>query len=250
MLSTSKGKQILGGNQKNGYICKDMSKRDKSSSRFESVALVLDCILLTAFVSIAVGVLVKTLQMELPWSRLNLHGYLLVGFLSFFAFFLIPRMRKNVQWLMKFAHEFTHLVFAILFFRKIYRFNVDNKDSHVSFSNGWFGYMPITLSPYCIPLFTLTLLPWRFTSDKAVFLYIIDVLIGLTYAFHVCCWIKQTRLHQTDITGPGTFRSFLFIVLFQIINFCLVMLTPSSGVQLAIQRVFWDFPKGFLWMLM
>ena len=223
-----------------------MSKREKSSSRLETVALVLDCILLCAFVALAAGVLVRTLQMDLPWKRLPLHYYLLMGFISFFALFLIPRMRKNVQWLMKFSHEFTHLAFAILFFRKIHRFNVDNKDSHVSFSNGWFGYMPITLSPYCIPLFTLTLLPWRFTSDKAVFLYVIDVLIGLTYAFHVCCWIKQTRLHQSDITGPGTVRSVLFIILFQIINFCLVMLTPSSGVQLAIERVFYIFPSELL----
>lgn len=223
-----------------------MTRREKIASRLETAALVLDCILLSVFVVLAAGVLVRTLQMDLPWRRLQLHGYLALGFVSFFLVFLIPRMRKNVQWLMKFSHEFTHLTFAILFFRKIHRFNVDNKDSHVSFSNGWFGYIPITLSPYCIPLFSLTLLPWRFTSDKAVFLYVIDVLIGLTYAFHVCCWVKQTRLHQTDITGPGTVRSFLFIALFQIINFCLILLTPSSGVFEALKRVFWLFPRDFV----
>ena len=176
-----------------------MSKRDHTASRLETVALVLDCILLSVFVVLAIGVLVKTLRMDLPWQRLRLHRYLAVGFVSFFLVFLIPRLRKNVRWLMMFTHEFTHLVFAILFFRKIHRFNVDNKDSHVSFSNGWFGYMPITLSPYCIPLFTLALLPWRFTADQDVYLYVIDVLIGLTYAFHVCCWVRQIRLHQTDI---------------------------------------------------
>ena len=184
-----------------------MTKREKIASRIETVALVLDCILLSVFVVLAIGVLVKTLRMDLPWRRLQLHRYLALGFVSFFLVFLIPRLRKNVRWLMMFTHEFTHLVFAILFFRKIHRFNVDNKDSHVSFSNGWFGYMPITLSPYCIPLFTLALLPWRFTADHDVYLYVIDVLIGLTYAFHVCCWARQIRLHQTDITGPGTFRS-------------------------------------------
>lgn len=74
---------------------------------------------------------------------------------AFLLLYLFPRTRKNTRWMMAFTHEITHLVFAILFFRKIHRFNVDNKDSHVSFSSGWFGYMPITLSPYCIPLFTL-----------------------------------------------------------------------------------------------
>lgn len=90
--------------------------------------------------------------------------------------FLIPRVRSNVHWLMKFSHEFTHLLFALLFFRKINRFKVDDSDSYVSYCSGWFGYHAITL--------------------------------------------------------------------FQLINFCLVLLTPSSGVILAIQRVFVDFPTG------
>ena len=226
-----------------------MSKRDHTASRLETVALVLDCILLSVFVVLAFGVLFKTLQMDLPWQRLILHRYLALGFVSFFLVFLIPRLRKNVRWLMMFTHEFTHLVFAILFFRKIHRFNVDNKDSHVSFSNGWFGYMPITLSPYCIPLFTLALLPWRFTADQDVYLYVIDVLIGLTYAFHVCCWVRQIRLHQTDITGPGTFRSILFVTLFLIVGLCLVILTPTSGVKLALERVFWVFPRELVLMV-
>lgn len=149
---------------------------------------------------------------------------------------------------MKFTHEFTHLVFAILFFRKINRFKVDAEDSYVSYSNGWFGYHLITLAPYFVPLFTLALLPWRFTTGTATPLYLhaIDVLIGFTYAFHVCCWVKQTRIHQTDITGPGIVLSLLIISVFHIINFCLVVLTPSSGVVLAIQRVFWDFPSAFI----
>jgi hypothetical protein len=226
-----------------------MTRRKKIASGIETVALVLDCILLSVFVVLAIGVLVKTLQMDLPWRRLQLHRYLGLGFVSFFLVFLIPRLRKNVRWLMMFTHEFTHLVFAILFFRKIHRFNVDNKDSHVSFSNGWFGYMPITLSPYCIPLFTLALLPWRFTADQDVYLYVIDVLIGMTYAFHVCCWVRQIRLHQTDITGPGTFRSLLFITLFLVVGLCLVILTPSSGVKLALERVFWDFPRELILMV-
>jgi hypothetical protein len=179
-------------------------------------------------------------------GRINLHRYLAVGFVAFFTVFLIPRMRHNFRWLMKFTHEFTHLVFAILFFRKINRFKVDSQDSYVSYSNGWFGYHAITLSPYCVPLFTLALLPWRFTTGTAtpIFLAAIDILIGFTYAFHVCCWIKQTRLHQTDITGPGVILSLLIIATVHILNFCLVVLTPSSGVVLAIQRVFWEFPKG------
>ena len=90
---------------------------------------------------------------------------------------------------MKFSHEFTHLLFALLFFRKINRFKVDD--------------------------------------------------------FHVCCWAKQIRLSQTDLIGPGLVKSILCITLFQLINFCLVLLTPSSGVILAIQRCSWIFRRGW-----
>ena len=87
------------------------------------------------------------------------------------------------------------------------------------------------------------MLPWRFTlSAGSIYLTVIDALIGFTYAFHISCWAKQIRLSQTDLIGPGKVKSVLCIVLFQIINFCLVAMTPSSGVMLAIQRVFVDFP--------
>ena len=86
----------------------------------------------------------------------------------------------------------------------------------------------------------------RFEDVARENLAVIDILIGFSYAFHVCCWIKQTRLHQTDITGPGVVRSLLVITLFHILNLCLVILTPSSGVELALKRVFWEFPAQFV----
>ena len=224
-----------------------MKDRTGIREKLGTAGYVLACVVFAVLLVIAVAVLLKTIRMETTSvGRINLHRYLAVGFVAFFTVFLIPRMRHNFRWLMKFTHEFTHLVFAILFFRKINRFKVDSQDSYVSYSNGWFGYHAITLSPYCVPLFTLALLPWRFTTGTAtpIFLAAIDILIGITYAFHICCWIKQTRLHQTDITGPGVVLSLLIIATVHILNFCLVVLTPSSGVLLAIQRVFWEFPKG------
>jgi len=221
---------------------------EKSSTRkaLETVGYVISCLILAALLAIAIGVLVKTVGLETASrGRFFMHKYLAFGFAAFFLVFLVPRLRQNFTWLMKFTHELTHLFFAILFFRKIYRFKVDESDSYVSYSNGWFGYHAITLSPYCVPLFTLALLPWRFTTASAspVFLAVIDAFIGFTYAFHICCWIKQIRLSQTDISGPGTVKSLLCICLGQIINLCLVLLTPGSGVQKALERVFWDFPS-------
>ena len=208
------------------------------------IGYVFSCLVLAALAAIAVGVLIETIKLETrTQARLFLHRNLLLGFIAFFLLFIIPRVRANVRWLMKFSHEFTHLLFALLFFRKIYRFNVNDVDSYVSYSSGWFGYHAITLSPYCVPIFTLALLPWHFTTGTPVYLTIIDILIGFSYSFHVCAWARQIRLSQTDIIGPGLLKSILCILLFQIINFCLIILTPSSGVMLAIQRVFVDFPS-------
>ena len=221
-----------------------MAKQGRIRGTLERTGYVLDCIVLALLLVIAVGVLVKTLRMDLP--RIHLHRFLAAGFLSFFVLFLIPRVRSNTRWMMKFIHEFTHVVFALFFFRKIHRLNVDRKDSHVSYSGGWFGYLPITVAPYCVPLITLALLPWRYTTGDAFFLLGIDFLLGFSYAFHVCCWISQTRLYQTDITGPGVTKSLLTIASVQILNFCLVVLTPSSGVINALSRVFWEFPRDFV----
>ena len=221
-----------------------MKEKSRIWKTLGKIAYILSCVLFVVLLVIAVAVLVRTYKLEtVSRGRINLRYYLFAGFIAFFAVFLIPRTRNNFRWLMKFTHEFTHLFFAILFFRKINR-----EDCYVSYSNGWFGYHLITLAPYFVPLFTLALLPWRFTTGTAtpVFLHTIDALIGFTYAFHVCCWAKQTRLHQTDITGPGIVLSLLIISTFHIINFCLVVLTPSSGVILAIQRVLWDFPSAFI----
>ena len=214
------------------------------------IGYVLACLILAVLVAISIGVLIETIKLEtISPERILLHRNLLLGFVAFFALFLIPRVQSNVRWLMKFSHEFTHLLFAILFFRKINRFKVDDTDSYVSYSIGWFGYHAITLSPYCVPIFTLAMLPWHFTTGTPVYLTIIDILIGFSYSFHVCAWVKQIRLSQTDIIGPGKVKSVLCIILFQIINFCLIALTPSSGVMLAIQRVFVDFPSKVISLL-
>ena len=228
-----------------------MERKNNFKAIAGKVLYVFACLIWAILLIIAVGVLVETYKSDiLKTARLPLHKYLAIGFAAFFVSFIIPRIRRNVRWMMSFTHEFTHLLFALLFCRKIHRFNVDNKDSHVSFSGGWFGYHAITLSPYCVPIFTLALLPWRFTTGNLVFLHAIDILIGFTYAFHVCCWIRQTRLYQTDITGPGIVKSILCIATFHILNLCLVVLTPSSGVVLAIQRVFWDFPRKWIMALL
>lgn len=231
-----------------------MGKKEKLLDILGKVAYTADCLLLAAAAAFSCGILVKTILFEtMNSTRIGLHNAQAIGFAAFFLLLLIPRVRHNVRWLMTFMHEFTHMVFAALFMRKLHRFNVDDKDSHVSFSNGPFGYIVITLAPYCIPLLTLAMLPWRFTTAAASkeFLMCIDFLIGLTYAFHICCWLRQTRFSQSDITGPGRLRSSLFILTFWMLGLSLVLLTPGSGVVTAFRYEFVRFPGELIaWLRM
>ncbi len=199
-----------------------------------------------------------------PWGRWRLNRFELYGFAAFFVFLAITSaFRKlklsgtiysNLRWAVRYTHEITHALFAFLFFRKIHRLNVDSRNSHVLYDNGSLGYLSITLSPYCVPIFTLMMLPWRFTVPDTgfklkLFLLVIDTLIGFTYAFHVWCWCRQTRHYQTDITGPGTVRSFLCIAFVQKVNLSLILLTPRAGVANALYRVLIEYPGQVLAML-
>lgn len=224
---------------------------------------VICCIVLSLLVALYVGVLVRATRqgtLHNPWYFFNNNGYEFAGFAIFFlilAFVSIFRKLKfsgliwnNIHWLMTFTHEFTHTIFALLFFRRIHRLNADSRNSHILYGNGPFGYLTITLSPYCIPIYMLILLPWRYTVPDMKgwhdYLYAIDFLIGLTYAFHVYCWIRQTRLYQSDITGPGKVRSILYITLFQLINFCLVLLLPGKGVLKTLTNTFYAYPEDVI----
>lgn len=225
-----------------------MGKALKFEKILARTKYVLECAVLVALFVACYGLMAKTVESEiLNRGRLVMHKAMAIGFVSFFVLFFIPRVHVNTRWMMKFMHEFTHLIFALLFFREIHRFRVDDRDSHVSYSGGWFGYLPITISPYCVPLLTLAILPWRYTTGAhSPFLLGIDFLLGLTFAFHVCCWATQTRLYQTDITGPGVVKSIIAIVDVWVINLCLILLTPTSGVIKAVTRTFWEYPSTFL----
>ena len=73
-----------------------MSESGRFKRFLEKTGYVLDCIVLAALFIVAVGILVQTLQKDIP--RIHLHKALAIGFAAFFLLFLIPRVRKNTQW--------------------------------------------------------------------------------------------------------------------------------------------------------
>ena len=112
---------------------------------------------------------------------------LVCGFATYaiFLFFLIsPKIRHNLNWFMHFTHELTHTFVALLFFRRIEEFLVSRRDCHVKYQKSRIGYVPITLSPYCIPIYTFMLFPFRYFGAPQ-YMFVFDVMIAFTYAFHI-----------------------------------------------------------------
>ena len=173
---------------------------------------------------------------------------LFAGFLAYvlsLGLLLLPRVRHNMDWFMRFTHELTHTLVALLFFGKIREFVVRDRECYVSYQTGPIGYVPITLSPYCIPIYTFMLFPFRFAGDSH-YMIVFDFLIAFTYAFHIHTFIKQTRFSQPDIANCGKLRSVAFITFVNVWVLSLVLATHRGGVINEIVRVCYEYPIKLL----
>ena len=225
-------------------------------------------IISTAFFSLlailSVGVLISSLGKNVIdiWTRVgwnlrypgNYVG-LTVGFLAYLiplALMFIPRFKHNLAWMLKFTHELTHTLVALLFFRKIHEFVIKGGDCYASslppkIGNKviTFGYVPITISPYCIPIFTFMLFPFRFAGDGH-YMVVFDALIAFTYAFHIHAFVIHTRYYQSDIKNCGKARSTAFIAFVHAAVLALILAIPKGGVLKAVNRVFCVYPWQIL----
>lgn len=184
------------------------------------------------------------------WRHTGNYVGLIVGFAAYALFALVLktlRISHNLNWFMKFTHELTHTLVALLFFKTISEFVVRGRECYVNYKVGKYGlgYIPITLSPYCIPIYTIMIFPFRFAGD-AHYMIIFDALIAFTYAFHLHSFIKQTRLTQSDIKNCGTARSVSFLAFANLAVASLILATPKGGVLNALSRVFWEYPMQIL----
>ena len=182
------------------------------------------------------------------WRHTGNYVGLIAGFAAYVVFLMILTIVKgkhNLNWFMKFTHELTHTLVALVFFRKIHEFVVRGRECFVHYDPPKVGYLPITLSPYCIPIYTLMIFPFRFAGDSH-YMIIFDALIAFTYAFHVHAFITQTRFTQNDIENCGIAQSVSFISFVHLAMISLILATPKGGVLKAIGRVFWEYPLQLL----
>lgn len=204
--------------------------------------------LLVLITSLGKNLIDMCVRVGWDWRHDGNYVGLFAGFAAYGLFLvsmIVPRMRHNLNWFMKFTHELTHTLVAVLFFAKIREFVVKDRDCYVNYKAGPIGYVPITLSPYCIPIYTFMLFPFRFAGDSH-YMIVFDALIAFSYAFHVHSFIKQTRFRQPDIENCGKARSVAFIAFVHLAVISLIMATPKGGVLKAIHRVFWEYPLDII----
>ena len=204
--------------------------------------------LLVLITSLGKNLIDMCVRIGWDWKHDGNYVGLFAGFVAYGLFLvsmIVPRMRHNLNWFMKFTHELTHTLVAVLFLAKIREFVVKDRDCYVNYKAGPIGYVPITLSPYCIPIYTFMLFPFRFAGDSH-YMIIFDALIAFSYAFHVHSFIKQTRFRQPDIENCGKARSVAFISFVHMAVIALILATPKGGVLKAIYRVFWEYPIDIL----
>lgn len=167
---------------------------------------------------------VKVLQ------QLSLYQWAAIGFV---AYFIIRRfLNKNALWLETFTHELTHIVVALLFFRKVHSFHAEEGAGVVyTSSHGNSMIAPMALAPYCLPIYTFILLSVRCLMDfQGMWIY--DIVIGASLSFHVSCFIHQTGKYQTDINQYPLLFSYLYIYTARLINACIITVAffPSYNV--------------------
>ena len=180
------------------------------------------------------------------WSQLEMYKWMACGFCLFF--FLRMLIRKNLTWFETFSHELTHIVVALLLFRKVHSFHAE-EDSGVVYtsSSSQNGLIPMALAPYCLPIFTYLFLILR---PLVAFngLWVIDIMIGISVAFHMGCFRHQTGKYQTDINQYPLYFSYAYIYVARLINGCIIAVTffPHYNVFTSAWRLLWAIYGNFI----
>lgn len=169
---------------------------------------------------------------------------MLLGIGIFIILRFIPALNRNLEWARVFSHELSHTVAGMLMLHRIHYFRAGEKEGVMTHSGRW-GNMFISLAPYTMFLFTLPLLIFRGMGQNA-FIYILDLLIGFTFAFHISCFWVQTRTYQTDLQKVGYAKSFLYIAFCHLFNISLIILTVRKGIWGAIAFLFSHYWADFL----
>lgn len=158
----------------------------------------------------------------------NLQLYMWTG-IGIVAFLVVKRfIKENLQWFETFTHELAHTIVSILLFRRIHSFKANGDNGVIMTSGNENTLVFVDLAPYCLPFYTYLLLAFRAIATSQ-FLWCVDIIIGISIAFHVNCFIKQTGSYQPDINKRPLYFSYTYIATALLFNVCVILVSYWSS---------------------
>jgi len=151
----------------------------------------------------------------------------LFGFILFGLLWIIILRKRSFFYI--FEHEFTHMVVALLFFRRPKAFYVQED------RGGWVQLVGsnfiIALAPYFLLTFCFLWFPFYFLFSSD-FHGIYFIIMGALVSYHTFSTIKEMNFRiQPDIIFNGRLFSLVIILLGNIINYGFVIAFVYGGVD-------------------
>jgi hypothetical protein len=180
---------------------------------------------------------VEVILQEIPLVYNHLKPFLsfVTGVLAFTILWIFYLSGRGHFW-STLEHEFTHALFAILFFKKVHSISASRRKGGMISIEG--GNAVIALSPYIFPLAPSIILFFLFILPAPFELYLF-FLLGFAYQFHLINLIEEFHLGQPDLQKAGTFFSIILILFFNIVYVGL-MISALEGKFSSFYQFIWD----------
>lgn len=175
------------------------------------------------------------LSLKLPGCR-----NALIGAVVFTVIWLL--FRRKLEFFFTFEHELTHLITALLCFKRPSQFMVHESGNGMVQTYG--GNFLISLTPYFVPTPALVLLALGLFVDRRHSSWFM-MLFGAALAFHVISTAGETRHWQPDIQRWGVFFAAVIILAGNIVlvGVCVRFLTSGYPGVTAFFREGWQWGR-------
>ena len=172
----------------------------------------------------------------------KLYEWVAVGCLAYLPLHWL--LSGNMPFFATFSHELTHIVVSLIFLRRINSFHAEQGTGEVYTQyTGLISSLsdiPVSLAPYCLPIFTYLLLFLRCLISVQN-LWMFDIAIGMTVAFHLYCFRVQTASFQTDINRFPLLMSYVYIHTARLINICIIAMAFAPTCQRGVFSSMWMY---------
>ena len=158
----------------------------------------------------------KTLLLYLDYMTTNAPLVFLTfvgGIVAYLVYWIAVGQRKP-RFYSILEHELTHLIFATLFLRTVHRLTVSRGAGGNVDVEGEENFI-VALSPYFFPLFTVLIILIK-PSVFGQYQWIINILLGISYGFHIVHMFNEFNTEQPDLLKNGLLFSVTLIFFFNL----------------------------------